>query len=139
MNKSTSSQGNTHRLAPVRSHWPVLTVDYEDIDKKAGYGDAIFMDIGQSTWNKDDYTKPWWYDYKVTCNGTPIQTQTDSDTFKVHPDSTVYQVGGSDYKTENTYVNVSGTQSNKVDPNVSAWSCTYKTDVPKTYTNSVKR
>lgn len=48
--------------------------------------------------------------------------------------SNVYQVGGSDYKTENTYVNVSGTQSNKVDPNISAWSCTSKTDVPKTYT-----
>ena len=72
-------------------------------------------------WWKD--SEHWWKE--VTC---------DSDTFKVHPDSTVYQVGGSDYKTENTYVNVSGTQSNKVDPNVPAWSYTYKTDVPKTYT-----
>ena len=89
------------------------------------------------TWNKDDYTKPWWYDYKVTC--------VDTDTFKVHPESTVYQVGGSDYKAGNTYVNVSGTQSNKVEPNVTAWNCTipdiavndfttYKTDIPKTYT-----
>lgn len=97
------------------------------------------------TWNKDDCTKPWWYDYKITCNEAPIQTQIDSDTFKVHPDSTVYQVGGSDYKAGNTYVNVGGTQSNKVDPNVTAWNCTipdiavndfttYRTDIPKTYT-----
>ena len=60
------------------------------------------------TWNKDDYTKPWWYDYKVTCNGTPIQTQTES---------TVYQVDGSNCKDS-----VTGTWVN----------------VPKTYTNSVK-
>ena len=60
MNKNTSSQGSIRRPAPVRSHWPVLTVDYEDIDKKAGYGDAIFMDIGQSTWNKDDYSAKLW-------------------------------------------------------------------------------
>lgn len=83
-------------------------------------------------------------------NWTITSTVLDSDTFTVHPDSTVYQTGGSDYKTGDTYVNVSGTQSNKVDPNVTAWSCntpdiavnnftTYRTDVPKTYTNSVKR
>lgn len=36
----------------------------------------------------------------------------------------MYQVGGSDYKAGNTYVNVGGTQSNKVDPNVTAWNCT---------------
>ena len=93
------------------------------------------------TWNKDDYTKPWWYDYKVTCNGTSTQAQ-------IHPDSTVYQVGGSDYKEGNTYVNVSKTQSNKIDPSVTAWSytnpniaindfTTYRTDVPKTYTTIV--
>jgi len=62
----------------------------------------------------------------------------------------VYQTGGSDYKAGDTYVNINGTQSNKVDPNITAWSCntsgvavndctTYRTDVPKTYTNSVKR
>lgn len=60
MNKNTSSQGSMRRTAPAGSHWPVLTVDYEDIDKKAGYGDAIFMDIGQSTWNKDDYSVKLW-------------------------------------------------------------------------------
>ena len=65
------------------------------------------------TWNKDDYTKPWWYDYKVTCNGPSVQTQIDSDTFKIHPESTVYQVGGSDYKAGDTYVNVGGTQSQR--------------------------
>ena len=72
------------------------------------------------TWNKDDCTKPWWYDYKVTC--------VDTDTFKVHPESTVYQVGGSDYKVGNTYVNVNGTQSNS-NPNstTTAWN-TYSTN-----------
>ena len=70
------------------------------------------------TWNKDDCTKPWWYDYKVTCNGTSAQAQIDSDTFKIHPESTVFQVGGSDYK----------------DSVTGAW-----VNVPKTYTNSVKR
>lgn len=59
------------------------------------------------------YKPEWWKE--VTCN---------PDTFKVHPDSTVYQVGGSDYKAGDTYVNVSGTQSNKVDPNVTTWSYT---------------
>jgi len=39
----------------------------------------------------------------------------------------IYQVGGSDYKFGNTYVNVSGTQSNKVDPDVTAWN-TYSTN-----------
>lgn len=73
------------------------------------------------TWNKDDCTKPWWYDYKVTCNGTSAQAQIDSDTFKVHPESTIYKVGGSDYKAGDTYVNVSGTQSNS---NVNTWNCT---------------
>ena len=76
------------------------------------------------TWTKDDCTKPWWYDYKVTCVDTSAQAQIDSDTFKIHPESTVYTthvnpvVGGSDYKDS-----VTGTWVN----------------VPKTYTNSVKR
>ena len=42
------------------------------------------------TCNKDDCTKPWWYDYKVTCNGTSAQAQIDSDTFKIHPESITY-------------------------------------------------
>ena len=76
------------------------------------------------TWNKDDCAKPWWYDYKVTCNGTSAQTQIDSDTFKIHPESVVFTtnvnqaVGGSDYK----------------DSVTGDW-----VNVPKTYTNSVKR
>ena len=83
------------------------------------------------TWDKHDYTKPWWYDYKVTCNGVPAQAQIDSDTFKVHPNSTIYTttanptVGGSDFWdnmsqawTNNPYV------SNKIDPNTTttAWN-----------------
>lgn len=65
------------------------------------------------TWTRDDYTKPWWYDYKVTCNGTSAPTQIDSETFKIHPNETVYTtahnpvVGGSDYWDINShsYVN----------------------------------
>ena len=48
------------RIAPTRSHWPILSVDYERTDKDAGYGDAHFMDIGQSTWNKDDLSAKLW-------------------------------------------------------------------------------
>lgn len=106
-------------------------------------------DCSRSNWTitTSDWTyKPEWS--KVTCQGT--KTVLDSDTFQVHPDSTVYQVGGSDYREGDTYVNIGGTQSNKVDPSVTAWSCTnpdiavndfttYRTDVPKTYTNAVKR
>ena len=78
------------------------------------------------TWNKDDCTKPWWYDYKVTCNGTSTQAQIDSDIFKIHPESTVYQVGGSDYREGDTYVNVGGTQSNS-NPNstTTTWNTYY--------------
>ena len=100
-------------------------------------------DCSRSNWTiTSDWTcKPdeWWKTY-VTCG------QADDIT----KNSNVYQVGGSDYKAEDTYINVSGTQSNKVDPNTTAWSyttpdiavndfTTYRTDVPKTYTNSVKR
>ena len=67
------------------------------------------------TWGSPSIgTDEWWKTY-VKCNGTSGSTQLDSDTFKVHPDSTIYQVGGSDYKVRDTYVNVSGMQSNKVD------------------------
>ena len=90
-----------------------------------------------TTWTSDRTTtgdKPeWWKDY-ITC------MQADD----VMKNSNVYQVGGSDYKEGNTYVNVSGTQSNKVNSNVTAWSCTpdiaindfttYRTDIPKTHT-----
>ena len=98
-------------------------------------------DCSRSNWTitSDDWTyKPdWWKD--VICN---------SDTFKVHPDSTIYQVGGSDYwnPTIKEWKNVEiNTQSNQVEPNVTAWNCTnpniavndfttYRTDIPKTYT-----
>lgn len=73
-------------------------------------------DCSRNNWTiTSDWTyKPEWWK-EITCN---------PDTFKVHPDSTIYQVGGSDYKVGDTYVNVGGTQSNKVDPNVTAWNCT---------------
>ena len=77
------------------------------------------------TW-KDD-TKPWWYDYKVTCDDTTDNEwwKTSVDTFRIHPEKTatwtsIYDlnVGGSDYK----------------DPVTGDW-----VNVPTTYTNSVKR
>ena len=74
-------------------------------------------DCSRSNWTiTSDWTyKPdWWKE--VTCS---------PDTFKVHPETTIYTTGGSDYKTvDGTYVNVGGTQSNKADPNVTDWSCT---------------
>ena len=51
---------NTQRNAPNRSHLPILTVDYEQKDLINGYGDARFLDIGQSTWNKEDISAKIW-------------------------------------------------------------------------------
>lgn len=75
-------------------------------------------DCNRNNWSitwKDNSTSgdEWWKKY-ATC---------DSDTFKIHPDSTIYH-GGSDYKV--TCVNVGKTQSNKVNPNsvTTAWNCT---------------
>ena len=56
----SDSQKNTPRPAPVRKHCPILSVDYEQTDSESGYGDAHFMDIGQSTWNKDDLSAKLW-------------------------------------------------------------------------------
>ena len=94
-------------------------------------------------WIYKPYNDEWWK--QVYC---------DSDTFKVHPETTTWKapssvcssdsatsvksnpnstiyttdanptVGGSDYKEGHVYVNVSKNQSNKVDPNVTAWSYT---------------
>ena len=57
----SESPEKSPRQAPMwRSHWPVLSVDYEQTDADAGYGDAIFMDIGQSTWDKKDLSAKLW-------------------------------------------------------------------------------
>jgi len=76
------------------------------------------------TWTSDKVyvgDKPeWWRDY-VTCG------QADDIT----KNSNIYTVGGSDYKVApNTYVNVSGTQSNKVDPNITAWNAAWSCTNP---------
>lgn len=67
------------------------------------------------TWCKDDSAMPWWYDYKVKCNGTSAQAQIDSETFKIHPDATTY-VGGSDYwdPHSNSYTNVNTCATNTI-------------------------
>ena len=42
-------------LAPEKlSHKPIITVDYKNTDKIAGAGDAIFLSLGRSTWDKKD-------------------------------------------------------------------------------------
>ena len=70
------------------------------------------------------YKPDWWKE--VTCQGT--KTVPDSDTFKVHPNSTIYQVGGSDYWNPHTktYENIPTHISNKIEPNsvTTAWNCT---------------
>ena len=80
------------------------------------------LDKWDITWAKEDYTKPWWYDYKVTCNGTSAQAQIDSETFKIHPEGTVYAadrnpaVGGSDYwdPLSNSYTNTTTYATNTI-------------------------
>ena len=106
------------------------------------------------TW-EGPYYDEWWK--HVTCAPettwkAPSSVCSSDSTTKQNPNSTIYTtarnpvVGGSDYEVNGTYVNVGGAQSNKVEPNVTAWSCTnpniaindfttYRTDVPKTYTN----
>ena len=78
------------------------------------------------TWASDHVNvKPdWWKDYVYCQQGDSVTTNPN-----------IYQVGGSDYKEGNTYVNVSGTQSNTVDPN----SVTYASNqAPNTPTNTVE-
>ena len=61
MSTNITHKHNKHCRAPEgRRHWPVLTVDYHSIDEDAGYGDAHFMDIGQATWDKEDYSAKLW-------------------------------------------------------------------------------
>ena len=52
---------NKKQHAPEqRSHTPILTVDYKQIDENSGYGDACYLDIGLSTWNKEDLSAKIW-------------------------------------------------------------------------------
>ena len=82
-------------------------------------------DCSRSNWtittNDWTYKPEWWKE--ITCSGTSPQIQLDSDTFRIHPDSTIYS-RGNDYKVEDTYVNVGGTQCNKIDSNITAKSYT---------------
>ena len=73
-------------------------------------------DCSRSNWTiTPDWTyKPDQWKTYVTC-------QQEDD---VTNNPNIYQVGGSDYKVNGTYVNVGGTQSNKVNPNsvTTAWN-----------------
>ena len=71
-----------------------------------------------------EYKEPWWK--QVYCNGTSAQSQIDSNTFKIHPESTTYySVGGSDYWDNMNQVWTNNPNvSNKVNPNTAttAWN-----------------
>ena len=43
-----------------KTHWPVVTADYQNTDAKVGYGDACYLDIGQSTWDKGEFSAKIW-------------------------------------------------------------------------------
>lgn len=68
------------------------------------------------------YRPEWWKE--ITYSGTSPKIQLDSDTFRIHPDSTIYS-RGSEYKAEDTYVNVGGTQCNKIDSDITAKNYTH--------------
>ena len=93
-------------------------------------------DCSRSNWtittNDWTYKPEWWKE--ITCNGTSVQTQLDSNTFRIHPDSTIYS-RGNDYKVEDTYVNVGGTQCNKTDSNITAWNTYYTNTIHNGKTN----
>ena len=99
------------------------------------------------TWNKDDCTKPWWYDYyKVTCNPDTFRVHPETTTWKApssvcgsdsttsvksNPNSTIYTtdtnptVGGSDYWDNMSQAWTNNPQvSNKINPNTvtTAWN-----------------
>lgn len=90
---------------------------------------------GNWTITTSDWTYPskgshdeWWKTY-ITCG--------QADDVTKNPN--IYQVGGSDYKAGDTYVNVGGTQSNKVNPNsvTTAWN-TYSTNTIHTRKTNYK-
>ena len=45
---------NLENLPTHLSHKPILAVDYQETDKNAGAGDAIYLSLGRSTWNGED-------------------------------------------------------------------------------------
>ena len=56
--------GNTmspiEKIPQYLKHKPMLSANYEAIDNSAGYGDAKFLDIGKSTWDKEDISVKCW-------------------------------------------------------------------------------
>lgn len=80
-----------------------------------------------STWHPWDYKEPWWKE--VTCNGKPIM---DSDTFKVHPETTTWKAPSSVCNSDSTTCKVNGT--------ISTWSANSAMDTGGSdYWNSVTR
>jgi len=63
------------------------------------------------TWTSDhfDYKPDWWKE--ITCHDDSVTNNPN-----------IYTTGGSDYKVGDTYVNVSGTQTNKTDSYTTAWN-----------------
>lgn len=56
--------GNT--MSPIKkipqglNHRPILFAEYEKCDTESGYGDAKFLDIGKSTWDRKDISVKCW-------------------------------------------------------------------------------
>ena len=38
------------------THWPVVAINYEKKDEESGGGDAKWLSLGRSTWNKEDFS-----------------------------------------------------------------------------------
>ena len=47
--------GNNYKI-PCGKHKPVIKVNYENIDKEYSGGDAKFIDLGQASWNNEEYS-----------------------------------------------------------------------------------
>ncbi len=55
----SNKYNNMSKKAPEwLSHKPIISVDYEEHDANAG--DAKFLSLGKSTWNKEDYSAKVW-------------------------------------------------------------------------------
>ena len=88
------------------------------------------------TWNRDDCAKPWWYDYKVTCQGTSPSIQLDSDILKVHPDTVTWKAPSSVCQSDSSTVKSNPNSTTYVTGHSSVvGGSDYWDEVNKTWTN----
>ena len=111
---TTASQWQTYDHSKAERGWEC---------PRCGHINAPWVrqcDCSPSTYTWDKITvnpcDDWWK-HQITC---------DDNMFRIHPESITYcdVAGDSNYKAGNAYVNIHETQSNKVDPNVTAWNST---------------